>query len=171
MIVSLIESPEGCYPTGEKFSLHIYDDSYYMRIKLANIDLIIQTPEGRHKFFTDVSYMRLYTNEWKISWYADETNGEVSIADKYCEHNLKWRVEDRVYEEFTFQREDARGTQFIHAMRDQAPLLNTKVHTQEGPQTLGLELGQNNITMYRPDIQTLPTTPSVQGLLCKKERK
>jgi hypothetical protein len=161
MIVTMIENPEGVYYNTEKFSLYIYDDSYYMQIRLTNADLIIQTTEGCQKFVTDVSYAQHYTNEWRISWYADDTHGEVRNVNKHCENNLKWKIENVIYDEFTFQREDAYGTQFIHAMRGEVPLINTNVHTPKGPQTLGMELNQNNLIMYRPDIQILPLTPFV----------
>jgi len=163
MIITLIENqePEGVYYNTEKFSLYIYDDSYYMQIKLTNADLIIQTNTGRQKFVTDVGYARRHINEWGISWYADATSGEVSNVNKHGEHNLKWKVENVIYDEFTFQREDAYGTQFIHALRCQSPLINTKVHTREGHQALGLELGRDNLIMYGPGIQVLPLAPFV----------
>jgi len=171
MIIAIVEPPEGYRQIEEKFALYVYDDSYYMQIKLANADLIIQVPEGCKKFVTDVRYARRYTSQWRINWYADATHGELCNASKHCEHNLKWKVEDIIYDEFTLQREDADGTQFIHAMRDQSPLITTKVHTREGHQTLGLELGQNNLIMYTPDIQILPLTLSVPENTCKKKRK
>jgi len=171
MIVDLITNPVATCKNKTKFSL-LYQGQqpYSMLITLADAEILILNLRS-DRFTTEIRHTRSNIHDWTICWRDSNEHCEVDQVNNNCKHNLQWKVENIIYDEFTFQREDEYGTQFIHALRTQSPLINTNVRTHEGHQALGLELGQNNLIMYGPDIQVLPLTPSVPEIPCKKKRK